>query len=244
VADAISWFFSEQTEGIILEDDCVPHVDFFRYCDEMLARYRDDRRVMAVSGDNSSSLELSGAWSYGFIRHPNVWGWATWRRAWELYDDEMHAWQRVSDDDDALRLIFPEDIERTRMKHLFDALVRTGSPDSWGYRWTASCILAGGLAAIPRVNMVQNIGFGADATHTRRKSDDPGLAAESPFPLTHPPMVLYDRPAERQVFSRGSDLLFGLAKWKRRARTAGTLALSPSRWRELLRVLRHRMRKP
>lgn len=244
VADAISWFLEREPEGVILEDDCVPHPDFFDYCDELLARYRDDPRVFAVSGDNSSDIELTGTWSYGFIRHPNVWGWATWRRAWQHYDDGMKLWQRIRDDEAALRLVMPHPVERTRMHELFNTLVDTGRPDSWGYRWTAACILNGGLCAIPRSNMVANTGFGPDATHTTNSAHDPQLKAAGILPIVHPPLVALDRRAELQVFLRGSDLLEGWPRWEARVRTAMRLLRSPARWAELVRVARSRLRRP
>jgi hypothetical protein len=231
VADAIDWFFTHEPEGIILEDDCVPHPDFFTYCDELLERFRDDPRIFAICGDNSSSIELSGPWSYGFIRHPNVWGWASWRRAWAHYDDSMEDWRRVTDDPDALRLIFPEQREREAMKALLDRLAFEGRPDTWDYRWTANCILATAMCAIPRVNMVTNIGFRSDATHTVRPAEGAGLLARSPYPLSHPPIAVLDRQAERHVFLRGSDLLTGWPRWRRRIATAARLAIRPKQWR-------------
>lgn len=243
VADAISWFLDNEPEGVILEDDCVPHPDFFAYCDDMLARYRDDPRVFAVCGDNSSDLQLTGPWSYGFIRYPNVWGWATWRRAWQHYDDRMGLWQRIREDEAALRLVLPHPVERAGMRELLDTLVDTGRPDTWDYRWSAACILNGGLCAIPRRNMVENIGFGPDATHTTNSAHDPQVTASSLLPLVHPPLVALDRPAEVQVFLRGSDLLEGWARWRARLSTAARLLRSPARWAEFVRVARSRMRR-
>lgn len=241
VADAIDWFFRHEPEGIILEDDCVPHPDFFPYCDELLQRYRDDPRVFAVCGDNSSMIDLSGPWSYGFIRYPNVWGWASWRRAWAHYDDSMALWQAVRRDEDALALVLPEMQERAGMRQLLDTLVDTGRPDTWDYRWSAACVLNGGLCAIPSHSLVENIGFGPDATHTRRREDAPRHAVRGLLPLAHPPLVVWDRPAERQVFLRGSDLLEGWARWRMRGRTALRLLAAPGRWRELGRTVRLRL---
>jgi len=243
VADAITWFLSSEPEGVILEDDCVPHPDFFAYCDDLLERYRDDARVFAVCGDNSSELQFTGPWSYGFVRYPNVWGWATWRRAWQhYYDDGMALWQTIRTDEAALELVFPHPVERTGMRDLLDTLVDTGRPDTWDYRWSAACVLNGGLCAIPRVNMVENIGFRADATHTTKASSDPHVPAAGLLPLLHPPVVVLDRPAERQVFLRGSDLLEGWPRWRARVRTAMTLTLNPTRWRDLGRTVRSRLR--
>lgn len=243
VADAISWFLEREPEGVILEDDCVPHPDFFAYCDELLARYRDDPRVFAVCGDNSSDLQLTGPWSYGFIRYPNVWGWATWRRAWQHYDDGMGLWQRIRDDEAALRLVLPHPVERSGMHDLLNRLVDTGRPDTWDYRWTAACILSGGLCAIPRRNMVENIGFGPDATHTTSSTLDPQVTARSLLPILHPPLVAIDRPAEIQVFVPESDKLEGASPWRARLSTAARLLRSQARYEKLVSVPRSRMRR-
>lgn len=241
VADAIDWFFSNEPEGIILEDDCVPHPDFFAYCDELLERYRQDPRVFAICGDNSSAIGLSGPWSYGFIRYSNVWGWASWRRAWTHFDDSMALWQTIRHDEDALALVFPDPRERDGMRRLLDTLVDTGRPDTWDYRWSAACVLNGGLCAIPRHSLVENVGFRPDATHTRRDDDAPQQAARALLPLDHPPLVAWDRPAERQVFLRGSDLEDGFARWRTRGRTALRMLVTPRRWGDLGRTARSRL---
>lgn len=241
VADAISWFLEHEPEGVILEDDCVPHPDFFVYCDELLARYRDDPRVFAVCGDNSLDVELTGPWSYGFIRYPNVWGWATWRRAWQHFDDDMTLWQQIRNDEAALRLALPHPKERSESQSIWNTLVDTGRPDTWDYRWSASCVLSGGLCAIPRRNMIENIGFGPDATHTTNAKWDPGLPALDLLPLVHPPMVVLDRPAELQVFLHGSDRLSGWPRWRMRLRSAARLIRSPARWDEFARLALRRL---
>ena len=87
-SSAISWFFDNVTAGIILEDDCVPHSTFFQFCGELLDYYRDVPRIMAISGDNFLSGGKRGAASYYFSRYPHIWGWATWRRAWDHFDYE------------------------------------------------------------------------------------------------------------------------------------------------------------
>ena len=144
VSNAISWFFEQVDEGIILEDDCVPHPDFFPYCAELLGRYRDDSRIWCISGDNSAGIHLTGDWSYGFIRTPLIWGWATWRRAWKNYDDQMLGWSDVRATQ-LVEYIFNEPLERKLLTGFFDELLDADGPDTWGTRWSCSALLSSGL---------------------------------------------------------------------------------------------------
>lgn len=203
VSGAIDWFFSRVPEGIILEDDCVAHPDFFGYCDQLLERYRDDERVWCISGDNSVDLPISGDASYGFIRDPLIWGWATWARAWRHFDPELSEWSDIRGSARE-RQMYPDAVERRVRRKTFDSYLASGI-DAWGYRWKYSVHLAGGLVAVPRVNLVSNIGWNRpDATHTSGQS----LRAAKPtypiLPLTHPKDVAIDTAADREwVESRG-----------------------------------------
>ena len=209
---AIDWFFSNVDEGIILEDDCVPHPDFFPYCAELLHRYRDDARVMCISGDNSAGVRsvLSPRASYFFLPQPLIWGWATWRSAWEKYDRDLRAWIDVRDSPEKLRAIFPDKVERKILSGVFDKMVERRRPDSWAFPWTWTVALSGGLSAIPRTNLVTNIGFGDAATHTLDGGDPRSdVATASIMPLRHPRRIRRDRIAARWMVDRiygGRDL--------------------------------------
>jgi len=186
--DAIDWFFSHVTEGIIIEDDCVAHPDFYHYCEDLLERYRDDQRVWAVSGDNSWGLPVSNSHSYGFISDPLIWGWATWRRAWSQHDRSMATWAETRTPR-RLRALYPDRAERKRRKYLFD----TKPGISWDYQWTYTVNYHRGLVAVPRTNLVSNIGFNRDdATHTKDNSPNANAAVAGLFPLTHPDKVAQD----------------------------------------------------
>lgn len=205
VSDAIGWFFEHETEGIVLEDDCLPDPSFFAYCDALLERYRDDERVMCISGDNFISALWQPASSYWFSRCVHIWGWATWRRAWRHYDVSMADW-RNGGSADLLAKRFPgAPRQQEHWRQAFDA-VSSGRLDTWDYQWVHACWRAGAYSCMPAHNLVTNIGFGAGATHT--------LDAESrlanlpprplPLPLRHPgrvePVALADRWAARHVF--------------------------------------------
>jgi len=165
VSSAISWFFEHEAEGIVLEDDCLPDPTFFGYCDELLERYRDESRVMCISGDNFISDTWKPQESYYFSKFVHIWGWASWRRAWQLYDVDMQDWQS-RDKRAMLEQLMPG--QRRAQAHwraCFDG-VAGGTIDTWDYQWVYACWQHGGVSAMPAVNLVSNIGFGQDATHT------------------------------------------------------------------------------
>ena len=197
--DAIDWFLSQVPEGIILEDDCVPHPDFFYYCDELLDRYRDDNRVWVVSGDNSLELPITEPLSYGFISDPFVWGWATWRRAWEQHDRNMSGWSKYRRSKEFRRLV-PDRVERVRRRALFDSKPIS----SWAYRWNLTILRNQGLVAVPRGNLVSNVGFEhLDAHNTFGPSPQANAATFGILPITHPRSVEKDPLAQHEWVETG-----------------------------------------
>ena len=210
VSRAITWFFEQVEEGIILEDDCVPHPDFFPYCTTLLERYRHDTRVWCISGNNFQSGQWRGDGSYYFSRYNHCWGWASWRRCWQHYDGELSQWPALRDSG-LLDTIFEDPLERQYWSAIWQRLVDEGNPDSWAYRWTLTCLANGGLTALPNRNLVCNVGFGEDASHTTGVSD-PTVANHGLGPLTHPQFVLRDSAADRYGF----DHHFGGADMRRR----------------------------
>lgn len=168
VAAGLDWAFSLVEEAIILEDDCLPHPDFFRFSSMMLERYRDDQRVMMVGGTNYllDSLKLSD--SYFFSRYFAIWGWATWRRAWKLYDRHMSDWPRLRKENQ-LHSFYPQRFMVRHLTALFDMVAR-GRLDTWDVQWFFSCLFNNGLSIVPGVNLISNIGVsgthtGTDTTH-------------------------------------------------------------------------------
>lgn len=197
--DAIDWFFSCISEGVILEDDCVPHVDFLYFCDELLDRYRDDDRVWVISGDNSLKLPITEPYSYGFISDPNPWGWASWSRAWRHHDRTMSDWASFRRSREFRRLV-PDIVERSRRRHLFDSK----PVSSWAYRWALTVLRNRGLVAVPRGNLVSNIGFNRpDAHHTFGSSPQANAETFDIFPIVHPPAVEKDPQTQFEWVERG-----------------------------------------
>jgi hypothetical protein len=185
IASGLDWVFEQVEQAIILEDDCLPDPSFFPFCTELLDRYRDDERVVHISGDYFLGRKLKVETSYYFSRYPSIWGWATWRRAWEKFDVEMTLWNdpaiqaRVLDQ-------FSDQKERLFWQTVWQQ-VSDGTLVTWDYPWMLACMAAGGLAALPTTNLITNVGFRPDATHTQVE----GVLGSVPrrairFPLTHP----------------------------------------------------------
>jgi acetyltransferase-like isoleucine patch superfamily enzyme len=162
VSQAISWFFEHEEEGIILEDDVLPDTAFFGFCAKMLAAHRGDTRVMHISGFNFLGDPEQADRDYFFCRFGSIWGWATWRRAWQVYRVEMDGWRAHRK---AAYRYFPRAIWKDRDR-LYNRLA-LGAIDTWDYQWTFWRLVHGGLAIMPTKNLVRNIGSGPDSTHVR-----------------------------------------------------------------------------
>ena len=165
VSSGLDWAFSLVEEAIILEDDCLPHPDFFRFCEEMLDRYRDDERIMHITGDRFLPRDEKEA-SHYFSRHIHVWGWATWKRGWKYYDIEMTQW-KTQRENVLAQMSGP--LEAQFYARMFDD-VASGRTDTWDIQWMLTCWVQSGLSVIPHVNLISNIGFREDATHTKDKT--------------------------------------------------------------------------
>ncbi len=190
VSSAITWFFSKVDEGIILEDDCVPSQSFFRFSRELLERYRDNQDVMVISGDNYQDGRWASEESYYFSRYPHCWGWASWSRVWNNYDTHMTAWPTARKQGLLSKTSDGDRFFVNYWQNIFDQ-VHAGKIDSWAYIWTFSCFLNEGLTAIPSNNLVRNIGFDEEATHTVRHNDivEDREALELNWPLKHPDKI-------------------------------------------------------
>ncbi len=199
VSRAISWFFEQVEEGIILEDDCVPHPDFFPYCSKLLESYRDDERIWCISGNNFQDGHWRGDGSYYFSRYNHCWGWASWRRCWNQYDMELRQWPKLKASG-LMEGMFEDPTERGYWSAIWDRLIMDGQPDSWAYRWTFTCLVNGGLTALPNANLVSNVGFGADGSHTTEDREPTAYGEAHLLPLRHPTFLLRDAEADRFSF--------------------------------------------
>lgn len=159
----ISWFFKHEEQGIILEDDCLPHPDFFRYCEYCLAEFKDNKTIWHVNGNNFAAAGELYPHTIEFVSLAQVWGWASWADRWKLY--EKNAFYLY---ESALSKYKSWDLSKkaklTKIQHV-DAL--TKGLDAWDYQWQVSILNAGGLAVTPSSNLISNLGDGPEATHTK-----------------------------------------------------------------------------
>lgn len=183
VASGLDWVFSQVDRAIILEDDCLPHPAFFPFCEELLLRYENDTRVAHITGTNLQENRKVSEDSYYFSRIFHVWGWATWRRAWEKYDVDLAQWPQLREP--VRSYLGNEELFRIWSCKLDEVHARR--LDTWDYQWALSCWASGALAIIPEVNLISNIGFGPGATHTTTRTDEAEIPRqEISFPLRHP----------------------------------------------------------
>ena len=218
ISSGLDWVFEEVEEAIILEDDSLPHPTFFRFCEEMLKKYRHNEQIMAISGANFQFGRKRGNDSYYFSHYSIIWGWATWRRAWEKYDLNMSQWPEIKESP-WLDEIFPDKSVRKYWMNAFDG-VFNGTIDTWDYQFEFACLLNKGLCVIPNINLVSNIGFGADATRTKEISRFSNIPLEEmDFPLNHPSIIVRDKDAdfftEKDQYVLHSFFLTALIKLKR-----------------------------
>lgn len=199
VRTAIDWALSKYESVIVLEDDCIANPSFFSYCEVLLDRYRDDERVMHISGNNFQAAQTKFPHSYYFSKYSHAWGWATWRRAWQLNDWNLSQWPELRTQN-WLEKHCEEPLEREYWQQIFDSS-QTRSHDIWDYQWMFSCWLHNGLIVIPAVNLVSNIGTGDDATHTRECGRFFNLPSAELGEITHPAEVQRNVLADRYIFN-------------------------------------------
>lgn len=220
VVSAIDWFFEHVTAGIILEDDCLPSPDFFPFAGELIDRYAETPQVMHISGLNMRPDDSFEPYSYGFAGVGHIWGWATWRRAWQLYDPTFADWRAVC---------YESGRHASQLRRVLGrkfASADAGRKFTWARAWYYTTVRHHGVAVVPSVNLIRNVGFGADATHTSGKNhplrrDKWGSLK---FPLLHPPHLRTNVPYERRLarYHRGSyrrqasDLWWSIADGLRR----------------------------
>jgi hypothetical protein len=164
VKNAIDYFFSKEKYGIILEDDCIPCVNFFDFCTKILKKYYNINKVKSISGNNFQKNKDQYIYDYYFSKYMHCWGWATWRRAWKEYDDELLKWKKITNSN-YWKKLHPNILESKYWKAKID-LVQKKKIDSWAYVWLASIWINKGIVVNPSINLVNNIGFDGSGLHT------------------------------------------------------------------------------
>lgn len=194
----ISWVFEKEDRAIFIEDDCIPHPTFFRFCDELLEKYKDNDNVLTISGDNFQFGKLNIKESYYFSRYPHVWGWATWKRAWSKYDPDIKDWENSSKYA-WLSKVSTSKVSALNWKYIFDRMYQN-KINTWDYQLTYMSLKNRGLNIIPTVNLVSNHGYDAAATHTKRKSRVMDMKVqEMKFPLSHPKTLEWNDRADKNI---------------------------------------------
>ncbi|HZG38658.1 MAG TPA: glycosyltransferase family 2 protein [Nodosilinea sp.] len=219
VSSGLDWAFSIVEEAIILEDDCLPSQSFFHFCNELLEFYRDDQRIWVIGSNNFQNGQWRGNGSYYFSRYNHVWGWATWRRAWQQYDGELETWPKFRE----LKLlssVLEDPKEVNYWTSIFDSFLTEEKIDTWDCQWTYTCWSNSGLTILPNVNLVSNIGFGPESTHTNHSSSKilGYIATGSIDKIKHPSFIVRDNIADAYTFRRIFDNCepegFGRVIWK------------------------------
>lgn len=213
-ATALTWFFGEVEEGVVLEDDAVPHPDFFQYCSELLEKYRDDKSVMAIGSMNVDAHSWGDGSYYFSMMNRNLCAWATWRRAWKSFDLYHHSVKRGKLAR-AMRRYGCGILERDYWCDRLDEVHRDGvGGTSWDMQFLISIWLCNGKGIIPNTNLSSNIGTVTDATHTMGRGNIIDSRPTFPIlPLTHPTDHIVQREADRQFHFRYFET--AKAKWGR-----------------------------
>ncbi|MBB5317220.1 glycosyltransferase family 2 protein [Tunturibacter empetritectus] len=199
VISGLDWVFSLVEEAIILEDDCLPDLSFFPFCQELLERYRGDDRVASITGTNLVEKYLNTDSSYYFSQLGGIWGWASWRSEWQRYDRYLKDWPKLKQEK-MLSEIFGDSKAVAYWTEIFDAMHNRTGPNTWDYQWLYTRLKNNSLNIIPRTNLISNIGFGMDATHTAEIDSrliQPRRAIE--FPLRHPSSFVPSRSTDRYL---------------------------------------------
>jgi hypothetical protein len=211
VSSAVTWFFDHEEEGIILEDDCLPANSFFRFCDELLDKYRDDTRIRHITGCNFQQGKKWGNGSYYFSNRTHVWGWASWRRVWKDYDVELNRYNEKQIHEHLLN-IYNDPLVAESWVNVYKGL-KAGKINSWAYQLDFCNFFNNGLTIIPNENLISNIGFDARATHT---FDQNNILANIPLreidKITDPAFMLPQKQADLFVFDHD----FNIAERRRK----------------------------
>lgn len=194
---SLTWAFNLVEEAIILEDDCLPNISFFRFCEELLNRYRHNQQISMISGDNFQFYNQRIHYSYYFSHYVHVWGWATWRRSWQNVDLKMNQWKEFCDSG-GLSQKLKNKWEVNYWKNIFNNMYKGKRKYSWDYQLFLSSLIDDKLSILPSANLVSNLGFDSTATNTRNcKNPLANMSTqELEFPLQHPPYIIRNKEAD------------------------------------------------
>ncbi|MDA9277873.1 hypothetical protein N9P85_00590 [Amylibacter sp.] len=203
VSGAITWFFEQEEQGIILEDDCLPSQSFFWFCEKMLEIYKYEERIFIVSGYNRQNEWKPSNWDYFFSHFGGIWGWASWRRAWQHYDIEMDNLEKMCNENYFVKEM-GETLGILREQQLVSAKekIMGGELDTWDFQWALSRHFHDGLACVPSISLICNIGFDIRATHTFDNTHNFVQRHEINFPLSKNPFLIPDTAYDEKFLSK------------------------------------------
>jgi hypothetical protein len=216
VSEGLDWVFSQTEQAIILEDDCLPDPSFFPFCQELLERYAQDQHVAMIGGTHLDPAHTAppGDESYYFSRFAHIWGWATWRRAWQLCDQEMKEWPALRRTNWLMDKCGTRTAENFWRRHFDDSYAR--NPDglsTWDVPWLFACWRQDLVSIVPRNNLVANMGFGVDAAHTKSQTRAARLpTGPMQIPLRHPKEKIANAAADRYI---QENFFEGITPWQR-----------------------------
>ena len=195
VSSAITWFFEKEEYGIILEDDCLPDLSFFPFCEELLIKYRDDDRIGHIGGNNFFKGIVSNEVSYDFCSFSHIWGWASWRRVWKNYDVNFSYWRDAQSNSFLKDSLFRNIREKIYFTSFIDdTLQNINGINTWDVQYLFMLRVQNQLSVYPQVNLVTNIGLNSpDATHTKGNSKYYIESEEIKLPLKHPRYILANK---------------------------------------------------
>ena len=202
----INWFFDNESEGIILEDDCIPNEEFIPYCSKLLKKYKKNHKVWNISGTNLQDGIIRGDGSYYLSKYFIGWGWATWRDRWLNFDSYLTSWEKAREVL-LLKSIFTNNLEIKYWTNIFNRFYEEGIPDTWDIEWAYTCLVNEGNTIIPNVNLVKNIGFDKEATHTKFTIDQHSNN-KFIFPIIHPTFLINDKNADKYTFYNHYQMCF------------------------------------
>ena len=190
VSSAISWFFEDVEEGIILEDDCLADKSFFNFCALLLNKYRSNHKILHINGSNHQFGIKRGFSDYYYSVYPHIWGWATWKRAWNLYDFKMSDFRLYQH-----KNYFKKYAQISLMMYVFNSKI-----DTWDIQWVYSVFKYKGLVITPNINLITNVGFDENATHTTSKVPEfikKSKLGKLNFPMKYPVFKFRNLSADR-----------------------------------------------
>tara|TARA_B100000780_G_C21087931_1_gene438335 strand:- start:72 stop:1034 length:963 start_codon:yes stop_codon:yes gene_type:complete len=214
VHKGINWFFEHEDKGIILEDDCIPSISFFNFCEKMLKKYQDKNNIHVISGSNFQKSNIIGKGDYYISKYAHCWGWATWKRAWKNYDNELSFWSTLKKSQNWKKL-HENKLEKKYWTKILDK-VQKKKIDSWAYVWQATIWNNNGVTITPNKNLVKNIGFNENATHTisTKKTNKFNFSEEMNVEIEEPVSEEINKDADRFVFNSHFNGKYNFWPWK------------------------------